>query len=60
LPGTRGEVIHVVFDGPPAGSESGRFIEVETPEGKGLSRGEWVQRQDGYWALVLTLEKEIE
>ena len=41
--------IDVVFDGPP-GPESGRFVEVER-DGKSISIGEWVQREDGLWAL---------
>lgn len=49
------QVVDVVFDGPP-GPESGRFIEVETLEGKGIRVGEWVHREDGYWALRLTAE----
>ncbi len=48
------ECVHIVFDGPPS-HESGRFIEVETPDGKGLRFGEWVKRDDGYWALVIPL-----
>jgi hypothetical protein len=44
--------LHIVFDGPP-GHNSGRFVEVETPEGKSLSAGEWVERSDGYWELRL-------
>ncbi len=48
------EHIHIIFDGPPS-HESGRFVEVETPDGKGLRFGEWVERDDGYWALVIPL-----
>lgn len=44
------EVIDVVFDGPP-GPESGRFVEVEDKDGKSIRRGEWLQRDDGYWVL---------
>ena len=53
--GTR--VIHVVFDGPPE-HEVGRFVEVETPDGKGVKVGEWVQRPDGYWALEVEVCSE--
>ncbi len=44
--------VFVVFDGPP-GAESGRFVEVEDAQGKGLkkSASEWKQRSDGLWAL---------
>lgn len=39
------------FDGPP-GPESGRFVECETLDGKGVSIGRW--QQDGeYWLLVV-------
>lgn len=44
--------IHIVFDGPP-GAESGRFIEVEDSDGHGLSVGEWRERKDGLWELVI-------
>lgn len=44
--------IDIVFDGPP-GPESGRFVEVEDDAGKSISFGEWVKRDDGYWALRL-------
>ena len=42
--------VDIVFDGPPS-HDSGRFVEVECPPGKGVSFGEWVERDDGYWAL---------
>jgi hypothetical protein len=46
--------IYVVFDGPPS-HESGRFVEVETADGRGLSPrqtgADWHQREDGLWAL---------
>jgi hypothetical protein len=45
--------INIIFDGPPA-HESGRFIECETDDGKGISVGEWVERPDGLWALRIT------
>lgn len=44
--------IHVIFDGPP-GHVAGRFVEVETPDGRSISAGEWVKKENGYWALVL-------
>lgn len=43
-------IIHIVFDGPP-GHESGRFVEVETVDGRSFNAGEWVEMVDGYWAL---------
>jgi hypothetical protein len=42
--------IDIVFDGPPE-AVSGRFVEVEDAHGHGLDRGEWVEREDGLWAL---------
>ena len=42
--------IDIVFDGPPA-AQSGRFVEVESPSGKSIQFGTWVQRTDGYWVL---------
>lgn len=44
------DYIDIVFDGPP-GPEAGRFVEVESSDGRGMRFGEWVQRSDGYWAL---------
>jgi len=44
------ETICILFDGPP-GPEAGRFVEVETPEGKSIKVGEWRDRGDGYWSL---------
>ena len=45
--------INIIFDGPPA-PESGRFIEVETDDGRSINAGEWTQREDGLWALRIT------
>lgn len=45
-----GEFFDVVFDDGP-GPEGGRFVEVEDPEGRSTTVGEWVKRADGYWAL---------
>lgn len=47
--------VHIVFDGPP-GPESGRFVEVEDGQGHGISAGEWIERPDGLWALVIRAE----
>lgn len=47
-----GTPIDIVFDGPPS-HESGRFVEVETLDGKSVNVGEWIQRPDGFWALRL-------
>lgn len=45
--------INIIFDGPPS-HESGRFVEVETDDGKSISVGEWIEREDGLWALRIT------
>lgn len=45
--------INIIFDGPPS-HESGRFIEVETDDGKSINAGEWIDRKDGTWALRIT------
>lgn len=46
------QAINIVFDGPP-GHDTGRFIEVETDDGKSINIGEWVQRGN-YWVLRIT------
>ena len=46
------EEIHIIFDGPPS-HESGRFVEVEDGHGKSINTGEWRERSDGLWALVI-------
>lgn len=45
--------INIIFDGPPS-HESGRFVEVETDDGKSINAGEWIERSDGLWALRIT------
>lgn len=42
--------INVIIDGPPS-HESGRFVEVELDDGRGVRAGEWIERSDGLWAL---------
>lgn len=44
--------IHVVFDSPP-GRDMPTLIEVEDENGHGIQVGEWRERPDGYWELVL-------
>ena len=44
--------IQIVFDGPP-GPTAGRFVEVEDAGGKSSRIGEWHERSDGYWALII-------
>ncbi len=46
------DVLHIVFDGPP-GPNAGRFVEVETPDGRSVNAGEWHEREDGLWELRL-------
>ena len=41
--------INILFDGPP-GHDSGRFVEVETDDGRSINVGEWIQRGN-YWVL---------
>ena len=44
------KTIDIVFGGPPPGHESGRFVEVER-DGRSISIGEWLKREDGFWVL---------
>ena len=44
------KAINIIFDGPPS-HISGRFVEVETDDGKSINIGKWVEREDGLWAL---------
>jgi len=47
--------INIIFDGPPGPTTfSGRFIEVETDDGRSINVGEWIERDDGLWALRIT------
>ena len=43
--------INIVFDGPPGPDRrhqiGGRFVEVETDDGKSIKIGEWIK--DGIW-----------
>jgi hypothetical protein len=45
--------INIIFDGPPD-YKGGRFIEVENDKGESINIGEWVEREDGLWALRIT------
>ncbi len=47
------EPINIIFDGPPS-HESGRFVDVETDDGKSIDVGEWIERRDGLWTLRIT------
>ncbi len=46
--------LRIVFDGPP-GAVSGRFVEVETPDGASVNAGEWHERDDGLWELRISI-----
>lgn len=52
-----GSYFDVVFDGPP-GPTPGRFVEVEDSQGRSTRVGEWIKREDGYWALRIKTPKE--
>jgi len=45
--------LHIIFDGPP-GPIAGRFVECETPDGRSLDAGNWSERPDGLWQLVIS------
>ena len=47
-----GQPINIVFDGPP-GPVAGRFVEVETDDGKSINAGEWIHKGD-CWVLRIT------
>ena len=44
------EAVNIIFDGPPS-HESGRFVEVETDEGRSIKIGKWIEAPTGYWSL---------
>jgi hypothetical protein len=46
--------IDIVFDGPP-GPNSGRFVEVEDDAGRSVDVGDWIEREDRYWALRIQI-----
>ncbi len=50
-----GKAINIIFDGPPSPPTPGRFVEVETDDGKSIKVGEWVRKDGGFW--VLRIEK---
>lgn len=50
--------IDIVFDGPPS-HESGRFVEVENQDGHSISIGEWIEREDGFWALRTPVDIQV-
>lgn len=44
------DAINIIFDAAP-GPVSGRFVEVETDDGKSINAGTWKERADGLWSL---------
>jgi len=56
---TMTEYIDIVFDGPP-GPDGGRFVEVENDCGRSIRVGEWIERQDGFWALRIPAHNNAE
>lgn len=42
--------VDIVFDGPPD-HDAPHFVEVESPPGTSIRFGQWVERDDGLWAL---------
>ena len=55
---SKANYIDIVFDGPPS-HESGRFVEVESPPGKSIKIGEWIHREDGFWALRFPIKPPL-
>jgi hypothetical protein len=47
------------FDGPP-GPQSGRFVESEDADGKGINAGDWEEQPDGTWLLKLRPHRQCE
>jgi hypothetical protein len=47
------ESVDIVFTGPP-GPEANAFVEVEDVNGKSITVGEWLRRDDGYWVLRIS------
>ena len=52
------QTIQILFDGPP-GPNPGQFVEVENDQGKSINAGQWVERDDGLWALQITFTGEL-
>jgi len=44
--------LRVVFYGPP-GSQAGRFVTCEDASGNRVDAGEWHERGDGMWELIV-------
>jgi hypothetical protein len=50
--------IHLVLDGPP-GPQPGHFIEVQDEDGRSIKVGHWVEKEHGYWHLVIPGGKKL-
>ena len=48
----RSRQIRIVFDAPP-GRDMPTLVEVEDEQGRCIDAGQWRERPDGYWELVL-------
>jgi hypothetical protein len=46
--------INIILNGTPYGHTAGRFVDVVNDAGEGISIGEWIKREDGYWSLRIT------
>ena len=51
----RSKQIRIVFDAPP-GRNMPTLVEVEDEQGRCIDAGQWRERPDGYWELVLEAE----
>lgn len=51
------KVVRVIFDGPPS-HESGRFVECEDEQGRGIKAGEWKELENGLWELRIEVANE--
>jgi hypothetical protein len=48
--------VDIVFDTAP-GPDAPRFVEVEDDQGRSVSYGRWVERDDGHWALRIPRQR---
>lgn len=49
--------LRIVCEDPPGPTTAGgRFVEVEDETGKSVSVGEWRERKDGLWELVVIVD----
>lgn len=48
------EELRVVFDAPP-GRDMPTLVEIEDQSGRAIDIGQWRQRPDGYWELVIPM-----